>query len=835
MARRMKILWFFVFFCSLNLQAQLVVKGVVTDSDKTPIPYVDIYTKENKRVGTSTDENGNFHLRIPNKKMHLVFSCIGFAKKTIRINPKTGYLKIVLREANDELEEVVVVPKPKKRLKKKENPAYRILKEIWKRKKKNGLRMARAYEYEKYLATEIGLNNIDTLLLASLKKTLKNSGEEIPYDENGRPYVPFYVEEKIYNVFGNNILGKEKKQILAERKKGLMNDNFLFERLANLFRNPVDIYQNDILLLRKSFVSPVSSMGFGSYDYVLHDSIQKNGKKLYRIFFFPRQDGDLAFEGHLKVADKSFAVTSISMKIHKDININFIRGLTIEKDFEIANDSVFYPKRNSYKVDFTLTSKNENNRGVIIQKTERFKNYVFDKERPAAFYEEKIEKYKPRQFEKSEKFWNDNLPKESNQPTYALIETFKKNKGMRRFTGFINTFITGYFNTFPYVQTGPFWTIVTQNDIEGYKLKYPFRTFETLNDRFRLQGYLAYGLQDNKFKYALKASYLLNYVPRISLDLSHSHDFIQLGEQLMEGVNLGRNNAFVTQNLFNTGRNIYLSKITKNKVHVQWRLVKNLRLGVGATYRTIASADENLFNISYLDSEGRVQNTMTDVHTDTYLIFTPGRFVYGYGVEQRLGTNLYPKFVINYRRSYPNVFGGNVRYQKIDVHFSNPWRIGILGILDITLQAGKLFGEVPLTLLNPLIGNQRNTLRPNSFNLLNYYEYVTDTYVAGHFEHHFNGLIFNRIPLLKNLKLRSLVTFRAGYGTISAENKRINRSSIPYKAPKNLYYEYGVGIENMGYKNLRFLRVDAIWARKRESAETNPNTFGIKISLKPEL
>ena len=653
--------------------------------------------------------------------------------------------------------------------------------------------------------------------------------------KNARPYIPFYIEEKFYNIVGNNDLGKEKQQIIAEKQHGLTDDSFLFERLSNIFGNPVDIYQNNILLLRKSFVSPVSTMGFTSYDYVLYDSIQVAGNKQYRIFFFPRENGDLTFEGHLRVADKSFAVTQISMKIHKDININFIRGLTLEKEFEIVNDSIFYPKMNKYKVDFTLVSKNEDNRGVIVQRMERFKNYVLNKEKPIDFYDKKIEKYKPNQFKKSEEFWKLHTDTNVNKDTYKLIRTFKTNKGINRFTTFINAVVTGYVNTFPGVQTGPFWHILEHNEVEGYKIKYPFRTFKTLDDTFRLQGYLAYGTKDKKIKYALKGSYLLSYRPRVSLDISHSNAIEQLGEQLMEGIDLGRNSAFVSQNLFNVGDNYYLSKVIRNQVHLQWRLVENVRLGFRGAYKEITTAAPNKFKIDYLHTDGNIQSKVIDIYSDVYLIFTPGRFVYGYGVQQRFGTNLYPKFVINYRKSYPNVLGSNTNYQKVQMFYNEPIRAGILGILDVTLEVGKTFGKVPITLLSPVTANQRITLRPNTFHLLNYYDFVTDTYAATHFEHHFNGLIFNRVPFLKYLNLRSLITFRGVYGTISDENRAINKSDITYNSPEKIYYEYGVGIENIGYKNFRFLRVDAIWRGDYHKKLLDNDKFTIRISLRPEF
>ena len=44
---------------------------------------------------------------------------------------------------------------------------------------------------------------------------------------------------------------------------------------------------------------------------------------------------------------------------------------------------------------------------------------------------------------------------------------------------------------------------------------------------------------------------------------------------------------------------------------------------------------------------------------------------------------------------------------------------------------------------------------------------MVDQFLVGHFEHHFNGIILNRIPLIKKLKLRSVMTFRGVIGNIS--------------------------------------------------------------------
>ena len=140
-------------------------------------------------------------------------------------------------------------------------------------------------------------------------------------------------------------------------------------------------------------------------------------------------------------------------------------------------------------------------------------------------------------------------------------------------------------------------------------------------------------------------------------------------------------------------------------------------------------------------------------------------------------------------------------------------------------------------MLDVVPGNQAIFSVPRTFDLLNYYDFVTDTYISGHFEQHFNGFILNRIPLVKKLNLRSVLTFRAVYGTISADNIAINKSNINYYAPdKNIYYEYGFGFENIGYKDIRPLRLHFIWRKDYTSVNGLPSPkFAIRIGIKPEF
>ena len=828
-----KLFFVFFFLFSLIVSAQLTIRGKVVDENNTPLPFVNVYALKTSK-GQVTDTNGEFSFTVNAARTTIEVAFLGYVSQQLKVTKRTKYLTIILKEEESQLEEVVIITKPKKRLSKKENPAYKILKEIWKRKKNNGLQLVNAYEYKKQLTTEIGLTNLDTVFIKKIfKDEYQTILNKLPYNETGiNFYIPLFLAETVSKVYGNNTINQERIDIEAEKTEGIQRQGFIFERISNTF-SFVELYKDNFQLLQKSFVSPISATGFDTYDYVLHDSINDNGKKKYQIFFFPRRN-DLAFEGNFWVADKTFAISSIKMSTNKDININFVRRISIEKEFTVSNDSIYLPKKDIYISDFSL-DEGDFTKGVSVKKTISYGDYIFDQPLAKSFYSDQIIRYKPKQFEKKEVYWDSINKEHPKSDTYLLVKDIKNDKQIQKFTGFFTALSSGYFAVTPKFQLGKYWNTVTSNNVEGVKLKLGFRTFETQDDRFRLNGFVGYGIRDERYKYQLEVKYLLSYKPRIGIGASYINDAEQLGARLLNTNGLNAR-QFDPNALLARGDNFFLSLINKSVFQLDLEVKKNFHIGTSFAHNQISSAAQREdFTIDYLDEKGEVQTQLTDVSQDFYTVFTPGRFEFGYGIEQRMGKNLYPTFILNYRKGYKGLLNGTFNYDKVSFNYNHPILLGKIGLFITTLDAGKTFGTVPLSLLNPIPANQTFWITRGAFSLINYYDYITDTYITGHFEHHFNGFLLNRIPLLKKLKLRAVATFSTVYGTLSENNRAINRSNITYKAPDDkLYYEYGFGVENIGYADIRPLRVDFIWRGEHQSINGLPSPkFAVRIGLKP--
>ncbi len=820
------------------LQAQTKVSGVVLDENNEPIPFANVVFA-NTKIGVTTDIDGKFTLKSEKDFTAIEVSYTGFTDKIVNLSGNVAdNLRIKLKNGQ-QLKEVVIVTRPKKHLSKKENPAYRILKGIWAHKKKNGLQLVKAYEYKKYTSVSIGLSNLDSVFL---KKTMAKQYDSIVKiiksgQKDKRFFVPIYMKENYEAIYGNNQLKKERIDVEAERNIGVSQYGFLFDRISNTFSN-INVYQDDIEILNKTFVSPISTRGYGIYDYVLKDSIEENNKKIYQIYFFPRQEGTIGFEGSFKVVDRTFSLTEVTMRVNKNINLNLVRNLSIEKNYKIVDDSIFLPERDFYEGDFTLLTKNDQEKGLFVRKNIVFSEYDLNPNRDNDFYAVKINQIRRDQFEKQDAYWDKIVTKDPNLAgTRKIIGELKDNPRVKNVSTAITIISTGYFDLSKGVQFGSLWQTISNNNVEGLRLTAGLRSFITPDDRFRTRVYTAYGTLDTKLKYGGEAKYLLFREPRITLGVAHINDNLQLGGQSLQ-VNDLLNSVNETNLLIMRGTNYFLSRVFKNTLYVDWAIHKNLHLSVTGVHRYIRSASPDYFSLDYsYDNGATVRSTLTDFTTNVGFTYTPKRVVYGFGVDQRFGATLHPTYTLKYTRGISGFLGSELAYNKVQASVSRPVFVSNFGIFRPYVEVGKCFETLPLPLLFPVAANQSYSVDFKSFCLLDYYDMVTDTYIMGSFQHHFNGYIFNKIPGLKKLKLREIGFYRAIYGSIRPENSAINRSNIEYMAPsRSAYAEYGFGIENIGYGNFRPLRFDFVWRTDFQNINgPEAPRFGIRIGFNPNF
>lgn len=819
---------FFLFFFSISLtnliSAQTKVSGKVVDNTNQPIPYANIIFK-GTNIGVVSNEDGKFYIESDQNYKTLLVSFVGFPTKEVVLTKQVNYNFIITLSEGENLKEVVVFSG---KTSKKNNPALDILRKIWERRRKNGLKMFKQYQYNKYEKVEFDMNTIDSAMIKSkLFKGMEFVFKNVDTSRvTGKTYLPIFINESLSEVYGDNIAGKNKEILTANKNSGLGNGDGVNTFIKDLY-NDFDIYENYLYFFDKSFTSPLSRTGIDVYNYVLADTAFVDNKWCYNIVFYPRRKGELTFKGDFWVNDTTFAIKKINMAVTKSANINWVKDIYVEQEFDVLNDSIFLPTRDYMMTDFAL-SKKEDSKGIYGKRTTLYQNFKFDIKKPDEFYREEVNFIDNSVYNKSNDFWRQNRFERLNKDEegiYKMLDTLKTVKKFKRMYSLVSILGSGYIemNNFDY---GPIFSTFGYNEVEGVRLRVGGRTYFGPNDTWRLQGYTAYGFDDNKFKYGLSGKWMIDKKNRFIISGGNRRDVEQIGASLTTTNDvLGR--SYASSGLFTTGSNGKLTNINLSTIEAEIEPIKNLSFQIGFSYRTLASASET-FSLDYFtdDTFTTIKSEVKQSEINLQLEFTPNRKTIGYGVERREVNSPYSRVFINYSSGFKGFFGSDFDYHKLQLYYRQPLIVGAFGRSNLTMELGKTFGQIPLGLMSVVPGNQTYFIIKNTFSNLNFYEFITDEYATFQWEHNFNGNIFSRIPYLRKLNLREIIGIRGVYGTISDENRAINASGLVYVAPEKPYWEYSAGIGNI----FKVFRIDCAWrANYRNLPDTN--NFTIKGSF----
>jgi hypothetical protein len=824
----MKKLFLFSFFFCLSLLSvsQTKVSGYVYDDLQEPVAYANVYFQDS-RVGTITDENGKFYLQSDNDYSAIVVSFMGFKDHILELDDKSTYnIEIILESDAEALEEVMVFSG---KTSKKNNPAIDILRKIWENRRDNGVKKFKQYQYDKYEKLQFDLNTIDSNLIKSrLFKGMEFIFTQTDTNEvTGKTYLPIFINESVSEVYGDNQLNKEKEILQGNKNSGFSDNQSLVAFIKDLYAE-YNVYDNYIKIFDKSFVSPLSRTGIDNYNYVLLDSAYIDNRWSYNIVYYPRRKNELTFKGEFWVNDTTWAIKKIEMAMTKSANINWVKDVYIEQEFDVLNDSIFLITRDYFMSDFTFNKKEES-RGVYGKRTTLYDNYVFDEKKEKEFYERQVNPYKNQVFDRDSVFWAENRLEKLNKTEkdiYTLVDTLKTVKAFKQVYNLATVLATNYYE-FEGWDFGPVFSTFGFNDVEGIRMRVGGRTYFGQNDMWRIQAFTAYGFRDDKFKYGISGKLMLDRKTRLILSAGNRRDVEQLGASLTSSSDvLGR--SLVSSSPLTVAVNNTLTNINLSSLALEMEPFYNLKVRLEGTYRTLVGADTNLFSLAFYTDEARTerQEQTSQSEISLSLNYTPNKNATGYGVERYIvNVGAYPDFLLKYSKGIEGFLDSDFNYDRLQLLYRQPILLGGFGKFTSTLEAGKTFGGVPLSLLNVVPGNQTLFSIEGTFPLLDFYEFVTDEYVSLHMEHNFNGRLFARIPFLRDLDLREIVTFRSVYGTLSDESIMLNASTtnpVLFAPDKNIYYSYSFGIGNI----FRVFRLDFHF-RGNYFGVPNSRNFGI--------
>ncbi|MFZ6053410.1 DUF5686 and carboxypeptidase-like regulatory domain-containing protein [Halocola ammonii] len=818
MEKRYPIYLLLVLFTSLfclDVSAQkTVVSGVVKDKESgAPLPFVNVRFQGTK-TGTTTDLDGNYRMETYYASDSLIASFIGYKPQTLPVEmDKEQVINFELSSGSVSLQEAVVDGSEK------ENPADRIVRRIVDNRDINNREKLDAYEYELYNKVEFDLNNItEEFQNRKIFKPFDFVFNNIDTTEE-KAYLPIFMTETISNFYYRRSPKTEKEVIHGTKVSGIEN-NSVSQFLGDMYQN-VNIYENNIIVFGKSFVSPISSYAFTFYEYTLQDSAFIDDKWCYLIEFEPKRIQEPVFTGEFWVNDTTYAIKDVEAQIAENANINFINGFKVRQQYEEVEDEVWMLKKDHLLVDFNLAEKTM---GFYGRKTTTYRDFTINEPRDPEFYKGLTDVVVADDAnEKDEEFWEEKRHEklsESEKEVYAMVDTMKTVPQFKTIADLITLFVTGY-KEVGLFEIGPYYTLYSFNPIEGNRFRFGGRTSNKFSTRLMINAYGAYGLKDERFKYGGGFLYMLSKKPRQLVSVQARKDVEQLGQG---------QNAFqqgnVLSSVFRRNPATKLTNLEEYELFYEREWFYGLSNKIIFQHRIMRPLGTLLYR--RYNAEGEItdvpQLTTSEVSLYTRFAYKE-KFVSGEFERVSLGTK-YPVLEFQYSYGMPDVLGSDYEYHKLRGTVSDKIRFGPLGYLKLQLEAGKVWGKLPFPLLVLHQGNETFFYDESAFNTMNFFEFVSDRYASAFATYHLEGLFLNKIPLVRRLKWREVVSARAVIGDFDEEN--LEEMVLPantYTLSKP-FVEAAVGVENI----LKVLRIDFLY-RLSYLDHDDIVRFGIRAKL----
>lgn len=851
MRANLYLTFFLVFFLFVSVgrvgaQTTYTVTGLVTDA-KTgdPIPFASVALM-GRQSGTLADENGRYKLVVSRLTDSVAVSSMGYAllRRFIDKERESQAVDFKLLPTGQSLQEVVV--------RAGENPAFGILRQVRKNRSVNDRSRLSAYESDTYTKTQIALSHVSPKmgsnpLMRRVKEGMSHGDSLI--DDEGNRLIPLIFSESMSRYYFRSSPQQKREDIRKTRIRGVAVDDagLSSQLLGGTSLVSQNFYDNYIPILGKDFASPIGDNWKNWYEFYLADTLLVGNRVCYEIQFDPKRPEDLAFVGKAWIDTTTFALCQIETHVGSRANLNYVRRLTISQELEpVMDTTASHDKPMGWlpvgvRLVADLTGVGKNALGLRAELSMSSDNFTINRPHPFAFYEQTVE-LSDTVATANDAFWKDvradlagsgSLSAEDRK-TERMIGQLRAIPAVKSAEAIGQIAVTGFYKLGG-VDLGPYPYLLAANSAEGLRVRMGFRTNNDFSRHLVLRGYLAYGTLDRQVKYGAEADLILSRQHWTLLGVKSSYDLERLG---ITPELVGGNRMFYALSRFGKYRGGF--RTHQQEVFLRTEPIKGILLTGTLGVRTF----DPLFPYHFLTEpdlgdQSPVRSDITDAFWSIEArLARKEKYIMDGNERITLGTKRAPVLTIRYTHGSTSM-GGDYSYDRITLRAQQSLRVGTLGRMAYLFTAGYTPNALPAPLLFPHIGNPTFLLTPNTFNRMQFYEFVSDQFAAIHVQHRFEGFLFNRLPLIRRLNWRLVANADALWGSMSRKNhaleagrnlpngeRSVRFGSLDGSVP---YLEAGYGIENI----FKILRIQAI---HRLTYLTTPNGLPVeKFTIKAAL
>ena len=813
-----------------------VLKGKVVDEKGVRLPFATVYI-EGTTIGVNANGYGDFELNVAPGLYKVLCQYIGYKQTSYNLSvtgAETIEHTFVLYNQSLEMNEVVIHAND-------EDPAYDIIRNAIKRRTFH-LDQVQSFQTDIYLKGGMRSRKMPKKFMGQ-----KTTDETDIVDSTGRGVLFLTEEDASYYTEGN----KKKTVIHSVHQSG--NPGGLgfsqFPSVITFYENNVNIFGKE----SRGFISPVSDNALFYYKYKLLGQFQEQGHTIYKISVSAKRAYEPCFNGTIYIVDQDWAIHSLNMTLAKQSGMDIVDTLKVDqlflplqKDTWVIKSQVLYFTINVLGFDVTAS-------GVTVYNNQKVNEPISD----SVFANKIISSYDKLANKKDTSYWKENrpIPLEKDESRDFIAKDSLRQKitspefvdSMRRRGNRlkpIGLLAEGYTWNGPknknHIGTNSVLlglsndNLINFNTIEGFNLapKINFRHMIDTGKYLIAETALRYGFSNTHFNaiarlyYVVRDRTFLNRAWTVGVEggkyafqynpenpvsqwintysaLFYRINDLKLYERYDATAYLGRN--------YGNGLSWYLKPSYQQRLLLQNTTTYSFFWGDLGDYRS-NTPPSLLKNVTAWSNNDAALLTAS-------VSWKPG-FTYTQFPDYKVanGSN-WPRFTLTYEKGIPGIINSVSDFDKWRFSVQDVVSLRLLGNLDYHLAVGGFLNSnyVSAPDLMHLYGNRGiGYAAPylQSFQFAQYYEFSNKEpfYAEAHIEYHLRGLISNKIPVLRQLRWYLL------FGC-----------NVFYANESDYYKEAFVGIDNIGYKLARFLRIDFIQSWDSHQGHNSGIRFGLNM------
>ena len=824
---------FALLFTGLAVSAQTegVLTGIVTDAATGDTIYYPSVSYKGQHIAVSGTAKGEYTI-VRKEGLVLTFSAVGYAPVQVVVKastPKT--LNIKLKSDTRQLAEVVVRQKRGK-YSRKDNPAVELMRRVIAAKKRTQLENHDFFQYTKYQKITLALNDITPTQIdrgfIGKRRWMLDQVEHCPY--NNKLILPVSVDETVTQHLYRKQPKTERDIIKGQSNAGInqliQTGDIMDIMLKDVFTD-VNIYDNDVRLLRHHFTSPIGNSAISFYRYYIEDTVYVGKHLCYHLQFTPNNGQDIGFRGELYVvADSTLHVKRCNLTLPIQSGVNFVQHLQVRQEFTQLENGEWALSEDDMIAEIEV---NDLLQKAIVIRTTRLNNYAFDELPAKLFKGSGRERREADAMMRDEAFWKKYRAVELSKSESSMDEFVHRVEQMKGFKyiifglkALIENFVeTGGKDHPSKVDIGPVNTMFTRNFIDGFRTRISAQTTANLSPHWFLAGYVARGWGSKKNYYSGEITYSFNrkeYLPREfpkrTVSFKSTYDIMSPSDKFLR---TDKDNVFTAFKWAKVDAMMFYNRqqLTLEREE-EWGLKTTLSLRTEENEAAGSLFFEKLSSffppiiypetdVSSLLHNGKIRTTELRFELE----IAPGRTFIN-TKQRRIAINLEaPVITLSHAVGLNGVLGGQYRYNFSEVGLLKRFWLRSWGKFDVQLRAGAQWDKVPFPLLIMPAANLSYIVQRGAFNLINNMEFLNDRYASVDLAWDMNGKIFNRIPLLKKLKWREYIGFKGLWGSLTDKNnpflfQNMGDATLMYfpegshvMNPKRPYMELIVGVHNI--------------------------------------